>query len=120
MDKDNDADSIGCERRKFSRFYIEVPVKVATKTQIRQGEAIHLLTSDISAGGAFLCTHQAFPEGTQVELDIILGIEKLKKLMDSKCLIIKTKAIVVRSGKTGMAVSFHESYRMMPMKSSPN
>ena len=105
------------DKRVFERFDLKVPARVGIEKAGQRKEEISLLTSNICAGGAFFHTADPLPEGTRVEIDFILSIEKLKKMLDSQCRII-VKGEVVRSGESGIAVRFEEDYEIMPVKAS--
>ena len=57
------------------------------------------------------------PEGKQVQLNLILVIEKLKELIGSQCHII-VKGTVARSEETGVAIRFQRNCKIMSKKSS--
>jgi c-di-GMP-binding flagellar brake protein YcgR len=97
------------ERREFERFDLELPARVEVETPGQRTEPFSLKTSNISAGGAFFPTAKPFSEGTKLQLNIILAIEKLKKLTGSQC-HIKVKGTVVRSEEDGMVIRFQRDY----------
>ena len=66
-------------------------------------------------GGAFFHTERPLSEGTKVKLNLILVVEKLKKLTGSQC-HIKVNGTVVRPEQRGMAISFQRDYSMMAAK----
>jgi c-di-GMP-binding flagellar brake protein YcgR len=101
------------ERRKFERFDLELPARVEVETPGQKTELFSLKTSNISAGGAFFHTAQPLSEGTKVQLNLILLVEKLKKLTGYEC-HIKVKGYVVRSDDKGMAIRFRRNYKMIP------
>jgi len=106
------------ERRKLERFDLRIPAKIELMTlgQEGRGEKIpNIMTSDICSGGAFFHTTQPLPEGTQVKIDLILPLNKLKKLKDGWHLAhIKVTGTVLRSESTGMAICFNENYQIRP------
>ena len=103
------------ERREFERFDLELPARVEVETPGQRTEPFSLKTSNISAGGAFFPTAKPPSEDTKVQLNLILVVEKLKKLTGSQC-HIKVKGTVVRSEEDGMAIRFQRNYSMMPTK----
>lgn len=103
------------EKRKLDRFDLKIPAKVEVTTSDREKEIFNLLTSDICAGGAFFHTTQSLPEGTQVKIDLILSLDKLKELKDDfKHAHIEVTGMVLRSESAGMAICFNENYRISP------
>ena len=104
-------------RREFERFDLELPASVEAETSGQKNEIFSLKTSNISAGGTFFPTNRPLPEGKQVQLNIILGIQKLKELIVSQCHII-VRGTVVRSEKTGVAIRFQRNYKIVSTKCS--
>ena len=96
-------------RREFERFDLELPARVEVEPPGQRTEPFSLKTSNISAGGAFFPTAKPLSEGTKLQLNIILAIEKLKKLTGSQC-HIKVKGTVVRSEEDGMVIRFQRDY----------
>jgi len=105
------------EKRKLDRYDLKVPAKIEVTTSDRDKEIFELLTSDICSGGAFFHTQQPLPEGTQVRIDLILSLDKLKKLGDDfKHAHIEVTGTVLRSESAGMAICFNEDYQIGPYK----
>lgn len=90
---------------------------VATIQQV-SGENIgpattQTVTRDISASGAYLLTSTSLPEGTQLELEVLLPFEELRPLEASgKDIALKAIGHVVRSDMEGVAVQFVNSQNM--------
>jgi len=101
------------ERREFERFDLELPGRVEVEATGQKDEPSSLKTSNISAGGAFFHTERPLSEGTRLCLNLILVVEKLKKLTGSQCQI-KVNGTVVRFEEKGMAIRFQRDYEMMP------
>ncbi|MBA3018629.1 PilZ domain-containing protein [Patescibacteria group bacterium] len=104
------------EQRKCERFDLNIPAKLETMVseQTKDSEILNLLTKDICAGGAFFHTAQTLPEGTEVKIDFVLDINKLKKLTENRA-YIKIKGTVLRSDSEGMAICFHKNYKITPI-----
>lgn len=100
--------------RKMERFELRLPATVSVP-----GEHEHFLlhTENVCAGGAFLNTEAPLPVGTDVELDLTLSLNDLKKV-DGSQVRINVAGSVVRSDESGMAISFDENYRMVPSAKS--
>ena len=103
------------ERREFERFDLELPARVEVETPGQRTEPFSLKTSNISAGGVFFPTAKPPSEDTKVQLNLILVVEKLKKLTGSQC-HIKVKGTVVRSEEDGMAIRFQRDYDITSTK----
>ncbi|MBW2091635.1 MAG: PilZ domain-containing protein [Deltaproteobacteria bacterium] len=99
------------ERRKIERFSLELPGRVSVVDEEIIKESIELLTRDICAGGAFFYTEEPLAVGTSVRIDLVLSLEKLKKLEGKKALI-KVSGKVIRSEMKGMAICFNEDYQL--------
>jgi hypothetical protein len=99
------------ERRKYERFTLRLPSKIEVRTSDNE-HVLDLLTSDVSAGGAFFCTTKSIPQGTQVTLGLTLASRRLKELTAAQALI-NVKGTVVRCNAKGMAVSFNEDYEIV-------
>ena len=106
--------TLGCgkdmrERRKFERLSLRLPTKMEVVSPQQKRDTFELLTSDVSAGGAFFPTNEPLPTGTQVQLQLTLASETIRELTAAQgCMTLE--GTVVRSGPTGMAVHFDENY----------
>ena len=105
-------------KRRVERFDLEIPAKVKVSVSAEVEEVSEVLTNDISSGGAFFHTDQPLPEGTVVEIDLILPLSKLTKSLkgSEQYTRIKVNGQVLRSESTGMAVSFHDDYQISPFE----
>jgi len=102
----------------LSGLLIWQPASPAVVVVVETGqkeEPSSLKTSNISAGGAFFHTKRPLSEGTRLSLNLILVVEKLKKLTGSQCQI-NVNGTVVRSEERGMAIRFQRDYSMMAAK----
>jgi len=108
------------EKRRLERFDLSVPAKIRPVVSGRKRNVIHLLTSDVCAGGAFFHTDQPLPEGTEVRIELVLSLEKLRQLMkeDSCHAHIKVTGRVLRSESKGMAVCFDKDYEIRPYRAT--
>lgn len=104
------------ERRRLERFCFEVPAKIKVAGSAEAKDMLDLATSNICSGGAFFCTMRAFPEGTKVDIDLILHLDKLKELTGHTRSIVRLEGTIVRSGSTGMAVCFDKDCEIMPFE----
>jgi len=68
-----------------------------------------------------LDTTQPLPEGTEVKIDLVLPLDKLRKLEKGvKHAYIKVRGTVLRTESTGMAICFDEDYQIRPWKGKFN
>ncbi|MBW2140027.1 MAG: PilZ domain-containing protein [Deltaproteobacteria bacterium] len=98
------------DKRAVTRFDLKLPANI-TLTGPEDQKTINISTTNICSGGAFFYTEKPFDTGTKVKIDIILPIEKLKKLTGRQALI-KVSGKVIRSGAKGMAICFDGDYQM--------
>ena len=103
------------EKRKLERYGLKIPATIEVVTSDQGEEILDLMTKDICSGGAFFHTSQPLPTGTNVKIDLILPLDRLKKLNnDCPQAYIKVTGTVLRSESTGMAICFHEDYHIRP------
>ena len=97
------------ERRRFERFSLRLPTKIEVVSPQNEREPFELLTSDVSASGAFFPTNETLPTGTQVKLKLVMVNEIVRELTGVQgC--IRLDGTVVRSDPMGMAIYFDENY----------
>jgi len=101
------------ERRKFERFDLELPagIELATSDQENEEKILNLMTKDICSGGAFFYTTHPLPEGTEVKIELVLDLDKLKKLTGERA-FISAKGTVLRAEAEGMAICFDKNYKI--------
>ncbi len=101
------------DKRKLERFDLELPATIELLTPDQEKSLLNLLTTNICSGGAYFHTKQPLPEGIQVKIDLVLPLDKLRKLKDEhKQAYIKVTGTVLRSGSEGMAIFFDEDYQI--------
>ena len=102
------------ERRKYERFDLRLPGKIEVATSGKQ-EVLDLVTSNVSAGGAFFHTAEPIPEGEGVKVRLVVGSERIREMTGGQGLI-KVKGTVVRCSPIGMAICFNEKYQIVPLR----
>jgi len=101
------------DKRRLERFDLELPATIELLTPDQEKSLINLLTSNICSGGAYFHTTQPLPEGTQVKIDLVLPLDKLRTLKkEHKKAYIKVTGRVLRSESEGMAICFDEDYQI--------
>jgi len=101
------------DKRRLERFDLELPATIELMTSDQEKSLVNLLTTNISSGGAYFYTPQPLPKGTQVKIDLVLPLDKLRKLKDEcKQAYIKVTGTVLRSESEGMAICFEEDYQI--------
>jgi len=102
------------DTRRLERFDLEMPATIELLTSEREQSLLNLRTTNICSGGAYFHTTQPLPEGTQVKIDLVLPLEKLKKLKkEHKKAYIKVTGKVLRTESEGMAICFDQDYQIM-------
>ena len=104
------------EQRKLERFDLSLPasIRVVAPGREREKDAINLLTKNICEGGAFFDTSHPLPQGTEVKLDLVLPLNRLKmKMIKKDSSNIWVKGVVSRSKHDGMAISFQKGYKII-------
>ena len=105
------------ERRKLERFIIELPARIEVVRTHQEEALLTLFTKDISSGGAYFRTEKSLPVGTEVRVDLVLPLDKLKKfLSDREKVTVNVTGTVLRSEPQGMAIGFSEDYKFRPAK----
>ena len=100
-------------KRKLERFSLKAPAKIIPIDSDRKKSALDLETNNICAGGAFFHTSHSIPEGTQVEVAVVLPLDKLEILKDSsKQVHLRISGKVVRTEAEGIAVCFDQDYQI--------
>ena len=89
-------------RRRIERFSMSIPSKVRSIMHDHFDQT--LATTNISAGGVFLETGQAYPVGTSVTLNISLDFGSRKQGMFQSR--FQVEGTVIRSECNGMAIAF--------------
>ena len=101
------------EKRSLPRLKLELPASVCETGNDDSGP-FELWTSDVSAGGAFFVTGHPLPVGTELEIDLILPLDELKKL-EGKNAHVSLSGAVVRVSRQGIAVCFNKKYTIRPL-----
>ena len=104
------------ERRKLERFDFEVPARIEGSISGQEDETCDLSTSNICAGGAFFHTTDPLPQGTKVKMNLVLPLDRIRELVGHDRVNVRVEGTVLRSGPSGMAVSFSEDYQILPLQ----
>ena len=105
-------------KRKLERFGLNAHAKIIPIDSNREKSAFDLVTSNICAGGAFFYTSCSIPEGTQVDVAVVLPLDKLEVLKDSsKQIHLRISGKVVRTEADGIAVCFDRKYQISQLDS---
>ena len=109
------------ERRKLERFQLHVPAKIELTDASGHHETLQLETKDISADGAFFVSSKPITEGANLQLEMILSVEKLKDLIGvHKKVELKLQGHVIRSDSDGVAVLFERKYHIRALNHYPD
>ena len=99
------------EKRKMARFDLKIPVYLSVTDKSNKHGSFKLITTNICSGGAFFKTEKPLSVRTDVELDIILPLDKLHNL-GGKISRIKVSGSVIRTDQQSMAISFDKNYKI--------
>ena len=105
------------EKRKMERYTLKLPTWISLTDEGGQRKSIELFTSNVCAGGAFFDTKTPLSIGTEVDVDILLPFNKLKKLGGRKSRI-GVSGSVIRTGDSGMALMFGKQFQISPVKNN--
>ncbi|MCF8052551.1 MAG: PilZ domain-containing protein [Desulfobacterales bacterium] len=105
------------ERRIVERFDLEIPARLRIMAADETVDEIELRTENISCGGAFFRTPTPLPEGTDVRIDLVLNLDRIKTLKTRVGNVhIELTGTVNRSEASGMSVCFHPEYSIRPLE----
>jgi len=104
----------GLGKRKLERFSLELPARIYVIGDKDEPDSLAATTSDISASGAFFHTDKPLPLGTEMNIDLVLPLDELKKIEGKKA-SIKVKGAVIRIDESGMAISFAKGFQVSPI-----
>jgi len=101
------------EKRMLERFDLVLPAAIELLHEDRKERMVNLMTTNVCSGGAYFHTTQPLPEGTQVKIDLVLPLDKLRKLKkEHKKAFIKVTGKVLRTESEGMAICFDKDYQI--------
>ena len=101
------------ERRRLERFDLELPAAIEFMNLEYEKRLINLMTTNICSGGAYFHTTQPLPKGAQVKIDLVLPLDKLRKLKkEHEEAYIKVTGTVLRTESEGMAICFGKNYQI--------
>ena len=100
-------------KRKFSRFDINVPAVIEFMHPGDEKMKEDCMTVNLSAGGAFISTSQPLKKGTTVRIDFTLQFPELETPVNpSGDLKVTATGCVLRTGPVGTAIRFNENYEI--------
>ena len=102
------------EKRKVQRFDLELEAFVSMPGETSQTDMGNLVTRDVSMSGVYLLTDSPLPVGSKVNVDMILTLGGRKK-QNAQQAWIKASGKVLRTDNQGMAVSFDDQSRILPL-----
>lgn len=107
------------ERRQLERFKLQLLSHITIRGKDKDIKTIKLLTQDVCSGGAFFKTSDPMSVGTQVDLDLVIKIDRLKDITGDSALVNLTGTII-RTHKEGMAICFDENFQISPLENNQN
>jgi len=100
------------EKRKMERFDLELKTYLSVANDRKKQKSFELLTSNICAGGAFFKINKPISVETDVNLEVVLPMDKLKD-MKNKFSHIDVSGSVIRADQQGMAICFDKKYKIL-------
>ena len=108
------------DERRFERFPVEVPARVALLRGKGKDRPLFTQTLDLSATGAFFPELEGAHPGELVKVDLYLVFEDPDANDDVHDMVAMTvTGKVIRSEPSGTAIRFEEDYQMSPRKLFP-
>lgn len=102
-----------CDRRKFERYNIEIPVSVEIMLPIGLPGKIDFEGINLAAGGILIKNGYSLPKGPPIKMQIIFHFEDLKSPENLEgALIMTVTGHVLRIEPEGTAIGFDEDYEM--------
>jgi hypothetical protein len=102
------------ERRRFERYSLTLPARLESDGGAG-GIPEGLMTSNISAGGAYVMMTEPLTQGMEVRMEVILPFNNLKKVKVEKDACVMITGTVVRAEEAGIAVQFNDDCSIMPV-----
>jgi len=101
------------DRRKNRRYDVDLFVSVELdKDRHNSSSRFASRTTNVSSGGAYIVADAPLKEGTPVQLELFLAVERLLSVIGEKQRVkVRVKGEVIRSGDYGMAVRFDRGYK---------
>ena len=100
------------EKRKVERFDLHVETMLQVKDEGLIDRNQRLVSRDISSDGVFLETSNPLPVGTEVDLNLLLSLNKLNSYLKNKVVNISTSGKVIRIDEQGFAVQFDKQHKV--------
>ena len=102
------------DRREIARFPMELPAWISVINVSEQPNFFEAVTRDVCSKGAFIQTDQLLPVGTEVEMNLMLSLNKPPRI-ETRHSRIDVSGSVVRTEPQGIAICFNKNYQISPM-----
>ena len=102
------------DKRKLERFKLQLLSHITVHGQDKDIKKIKLLTQDVCSGGAFFKTKNPLAVGTEVDLDLILKIDRFKEVTGNSALV-NLSGKIIRTHHNGMAICFDDNFQISPL-----
>lgn len=107
------------EKRKLERFNLEVLATVSITAAGGMEKKLDMTTRDVCSGGAYFRTEQSVPIGTEMQINLVLPLEKFKMLPDHcEKVLVNLSGKVLRIEPDGIGVCFDETYDIRPLRNN--
>jgi hypothetical protein len=104
------------EKRRLERFNLEVPATASITVDGVVEEKLDLMTRDVCSDGAYFKTAHTLPIGTEMEINLVLPIDKLKAIpVNCEKVMVRLSGKVLRIESDGVGVCFDETFDIRPL-----
>ncbi len=101
------------ERRRLERYALRTATTVEADQESGRPQLYHVVTRDVSSGGAFVVTPEPLAEGKTVRMEMLLPFDTLTRMLGkSGKVLVSVQGTVVRTDERGMAVAFSGKHRI--------
>ena len=101
------------EKRKIQRIEMQTPARMEGVGKGGKKISLQAETKDISSHGAFFITEDRIEKTVNLDIELIVSMEKLQELLGKKQQItIRIRGTVIRNDQDGIAVSFGRKYQI--------
>ena len=102
-------------KRGEERYPLKLPANIVVRSDDNHRHEYLQHTDNISSSGAYFSTDEPIPNGTEVELDILLPAPKSQRQAVTRGRV-HVSGIVVRSDHEGMAIKFSQKSQLSAMR----
>ncbi len=99
-------------KRRYERFPLELEAKLVIQDKKGKKTLSSLHTKNVSAGGVLIKTGESLPKGLNLDMTLVLPLDKLDKA-DTDELNINISGKVIRLEQQGIIIEFDKSFSII-------